>query len=269
MGKRVQKKKKRRGLDARQIVMILCALIAFLSLGYFSVYNYQASHSTKQVDNLSKVKEKGNLVVHDKATIKVDELDTPPILEDYVPVFTLNKSTIGWIKIEGTGVDYPVMQTSNNDYYLNHNFDQEEDNNGSIYLDKDCSIWPRSQNLLIYGHNMKSGKMFGSLKKYKDKAFYEEHKTIQFDSIYEKGTYAIMFVFNEKIHDETEVAFKYYQFINSNSKDEFNSYMNEMREMSLYETDVEASFGDQLITLSTCDYTKDSDRFAIVAKRIK
>ena len=263
------KRKKKKKIDSRRLVMLICGLVAVISFGYLGFYNYQASHSTKQVSNLEKVKSNKKLNLNNKATMKVDQMETPPILEDYAPVFALNQSTIGWIRIEGTGVDYPVMQTSNNDYYLNHNFDQEEDNNGSIYLDKDCSIWPRSQNLLIYGHNMKSGKMFGSLKKYKDEAFYKDHSLIQFDTIYEKGTYQVMFIFNEIIHDETEVAFKYYQFISANSEEEFNSYMNEMKEMSLYDTGVMAMYGDALITLSTCDYTKDSDRFAIVAKKIR
>ena len=265
------KKKKSRNkskLDIRQLVMVLCALIAVGSLGYFAFYNYQATHSSEQVSNIEKFKNNKKVnITSKKATVTLDDIETPPILDEYAPVFALNQSTVGWIKIDGTSVDYPVLQTSNNDYYLNHNFDQEEDNNGSIYLDKDCSIWPRSQNLLIYGHNMKSGKMFGSLKKYKDEEFFREHRTIQFDTIYEKGTYQVMFVFNEVIHDESEVAFKYYQFISANSAEEFNSYMNEMREMSLYDTGVQALYGDSLITLSTCDYTKNSDRFVIVAKK--
>lgn len=261
-------KKKKKKADARTIAMFICAFVAVASLSYFAFYNYQSSHSTEQIENIEKVKNNKKLNLQKKkATVKVDEIETPPILDDLAPVFALNQSAVGWIKIDGTGVDYPVMQTSNNDYYLNHNFNQEEDNNGSIYLDKDCSIWPRTQNLLIYGHNMKSGKMFGSLKKYKDESFYKDHSTIQFDTLYEKGTYQIMYVFNEVIHDESEVVFKYYQFINANSSEEFDSYMKEMEQMALYDTGVKAHYGDALITLSTCDYTKNSDRFVIVAKK--
>lgn len=263
-----KKRKKKTNLDIRQLVMMLCVIVALGSFGYFGFYNYQASHSTEQVDNLLNVKDSKKLKLNNQAKVNLDKVDRPPILEDYAPVFQLNQSTVGWIKIDGTSVDYPVLQTSNNDYYLNHNFDQEEDNNGSIYLDKDCSIYPRSQNLILYGHNMKSGKMFGTLKKFKDEEFYKEHNTFTFDTIYEKGTYQIIFVFNEVIHNETEVAFKYYQFISANSEDEFNSYMNDMAAMSLYDTGVSASYGDALLTLSTCDYTKDSDRFVVVAKRI-
>ena len=264
-----KKKKKKSKLDARQIVMLICALVAIGSLSYFTIYNYQASHSSEQVDNLSKIKDENESKLFQKATVKIDDIDAPDILEEYADLFTLNQKLIGWIKIEGTKVDYPVMQTVNNDYYLDHNFDQEEDRNGSIFLDKDCSIWPRSQNLILYGHNMKSGKMFGSLKSYKEQGFFEKHPQIQFDTIYEKGIYDVMYVFSEVVHDETEVAFKYYQFISANSDVEYSSYMKEMSEMSLYDTGVTSVYGDALITLSTCDYTQEAERFVIVAKKVK
>lgn len=264
-------KKRKKKLDVRQTVMLLCIIIAIGSFGYLAFYNYQSSHSSEQVDNLNKVKEKsdGDFILHKTAVVTLDNVDTPEILEEYADVFSLNQKLIGWIKIDGTKVDYPVMQTVNNEYYLDHNFDQEEDKNGSIFLDKDCSIWPRSQNLLIYGHNMKSGKMFGTLKSYKDESFYKEHPVIQFDTLYEKGTYEIMYVFSEVVHEETEVTFKYYQFINANSADEYNSYMKDMSEMSIYDTGVTSEYGDALITLSTCDYTQGAERFVIVAKKVK
>ena len=262
-------KKRKKKLDARQTVMLLCIIIAIGSFGYLAFYNYQASHSSEQVDNLNKVKDDNSFVRKYKATVKLDDKETPDILEEYVGPFNLNQKLVGWVKIDGTKIDYPVMQTSNNDYYLDHNFDQEEDKNGSIFLDKDCSIWPRSQNLLIYGHNMKSGKMFGTLKNYKDESFYKDHPVIQFDTIYEKGTYEIMYVFSEVVHEETEITFKYYQFINANSSDEYNSYMKDMADMSLYDTGVTSVYGDALITLSTCDYTQGAERFVIVAKRVK
>lgn len=260
------KKRKKKKLDIRRIIMILCVLIAVGSLSYFSFYNYQLTHNTTMSEELLTAK-KNDFVVVKKATVTLDKQDTPDILEDYASVYELNKSLAGWIKIDGTKVDYPVMQTKNNDYYLNHNFDQEKDNNGSIFLDKDCSIWPRSQNLIIYGHNMKSGKMFGTLKNYKDKSYYDKHPYIQFDSLYEKGKYEIMFVFSDIVYDEAEVAFKYYQFINANSEVEYNSYMTDMASKALYDTGVTSQYGDALITLSTCDYTADSERLVIVARK--
>lgn len=267
MAKKSKKSRKKR-FDTRQIVMLLCIITAIGSFSYFFIYNYQVTHNTSMSEQLLTAKD-NNFVLIPRATVKLDNTDTPDILEEYANVYELNKSLVGWIKIENTKIDYPVMQTKNNDYYLDHNFDQEKDNNGSIFIDKDCSIWPRSQNLIIYGHNMKSGKMFGSLKNYKNQDYCIEHPYIQFDSLYEKGIYQVMYVFPEVVHEKAEVTFKYYEFINANSEVEYNSYMNEMASMSLYDTGVYSQYGDALITLSTCDYTKDSERFVIVAKKIE
>lgn len=263
-----KQKKHKIKLDARRIVMIACALVAVGSLGYYAFYAHQSSHSSKQASNLKNVKNNNDFVFYKEARVWLDDVETPPILDEYAGLYELNKSVVGWIKIDGTQVDYPVMQTKNDEYYLDHNFDQEEDKNGSIFVGKDCSIFPRSQNLLIFGHNMRSGKMFGSLKSYKDINFFNKHPQIQFDTIYEKGIYDIMYVFPEVIHDEDEVTFKYYQFVNANSEEEYNSYMNDMAAMSLYDTGVTSYYGDALITLSTCDYEKNAERFVIVAKKV-
>ena len=270
------KKKKRRRIPfkelpkeikTRKIITWIVSVIAVASLGYFGFYCMQAKDTQESYEHLSDLKDT-DFVLYNSAHVTVDDLDTPDILEDYVTLYNNNKSLIGWIKIDYTLIDYPVMQSQNEDYYLNHNFNQKKDNNGSIFIDPDCSIWPRSENIIIYGHNMKSGKMFGQLKKYKSESFYQNHQLIQFDTLYEKGTYQIMYVFNEVVHDEVEVAFKYYQFIDSNSLEEFESNMADMAEKSLYDTGVTAKWSDDLITLSTCDYTEGAERFVIVAKRI-
>ena len=269
------KKKKRRvpfkalpkEIKTRKIVTWVISGVAALSLGYFAFYCLEAHDTQQSYERLSDLKD-SDFTLLSPARFTVDDIETPDILEDYITLYNNNKSLIGWIKIDDTLIDYPVMQSSNADYYLDHNFDQKKDNNGSIFIDPDCSIWPRSENILIYGHNMKSGKMFGQLKKYKQQSFYEDHQFISFDTLYEKGTYQIMYVFNDIVHDEAEVAFKYYQFISANSAEEFNSYMDTMKEMSLYDTGVTAYWGDELITLSTCDYSKGAERFAVVAKKI-
>ena len=116
---------------------------------------------------------------------------------------------------------------------------------------------------------MKSGKMFGQLQRYAKESYGKEHSIIQFDSIYEKATYQVMYVFRSQVYNEDDFVFKYYQFIDANSEEEFNSYMNEMAAMSLYDTGVTASYGDTLLTLSTCDNSQTDGRFVVVAKRIK
>lgn len=260
-------KKLPKEIKIRLVITRIISVIAIGSLGYFAFYCFQAKDTQESYEKLSDLKN-SDFELYKAAQFKVDELDTPDVLDDYKTLYNNNKSLIGWIKIDDTLIDYPVMQSSNSEYYLNHNFNQKKDNNGSIFLDPECSIFPRSDNLILYGHNMKSGKMFGSLKKYKSEDFYKKHAIINFDTIYEKGQYQIMYVFNEIIHDEVEVTFKYYQFVNANSAEEFNSNMSQMAEMSLYDTKVTANWGDKLITLSTCDYTADSERFVVVAKKI-
>lgn len=252
----------------RKLVMRASILIAALSLGYFTFYCYRAYESGREFEELSDLKN-SDFTLYRPARVTVDEPgEKPDILEDYVTLYNKNKSLIGWLKIDDTIIDYPVMYSKNGEYYLNHNFNQQKDNNGSLFIDVQCSIWPRSQNIIIYGHNMKSGKMFGSLSKYKNEAYYEKHPTIKFDTLYEKGEYQVMYVFSEIVHNEAEVAFKYYQFVDANSEQEYDSNMEEMKKMSLYDTGITSRYGDELITLSTCDYTAGSERFAVIARRI-
>lgn len=257
----------------RKMLVSVCMCVAAGCFIYLGVYYYQIKRLDDYAEKQQQLKgaQVATEVTPETVVIHYDnqEIVVPEILDEYKMLYSLNQKLIGWIKIDDTYIDYPVLQTSNNDYYMNHNFDQEEDKNGSIFLDTDCSILPRSTNLILYGHHMRSGRMFGQLNKYSSEEFYQEHKYIQFDTIYEKGTYEVMFVFRSQIFEESEIVFKYYQFIDANSEIEFNSYMREMAEMSLYDTGVTAEYGDELLTLSTCDYYTDYGRFVVVAKRIR
>lgn len=266
-----KKKKLPRSERIRRAVMLILILIGVGSLGYFVFYNGESTQTEDNFNKLSELKKTDYVVSKPpKATVTVDQPEAPPeVLDDYFTLYNKNKSLIGWIKIDDTIIDYPVMQSSNMEYYLDHNFSQQKDKNGCLFIDKDCSIWPQSQNIIIYGHNMKSGKMFGNLTSYKSESYYKKHPQIQFDTLYAKGIYDIMYVFSETVHEESEVAFKYYQFINANSVEEYDSYMNDMAAMSMYDTGVHSQFGDHLITLSTCDYVKGGERFVVVAKRVK
>ena len=255
----------------RKIITYVFLAIGLGCLGYFAFYVKEADDTQSNYEHLSDLKgtdynrNKGKtLVMH----LTKDE-DAPDILSDYQTLYNNNKSLVGWVRIDDTLIDYPVMQSQNNEYYLDHNFNQEKDNNGSIFIDSECSIWPRSQNIIMYGHNMKSGKMFGELKKYKQESFAKEHPYIFFDTLYNKGKYQVMYVFGENVYDEVEVAFKYYQFINAKSQEEWDSAMHDMAEKSMYDLGITAAYGEDIITLSTCDYEKDAERFVVVAKRVK
>ena len=255
----------------RKLTVVLCAVIALACFGYYGVYYYFADRTQMNYEQLSDLK--GSNISNSSQGVTIHYTEEEDIeltvLKEYETLYNKNRSLIGWLKIDDTNIDYPVMQTSNNEYYLDHNYNQEYDKNGSLFLDKDCDVVKRNTNLIIYGHHMKSGKMFGNLNKYSSESYYKEHSTIQFDSIYEKGTYQIMYVFRSRIYNEDEIVFKYYQFIDAASEKEFNSNMQEMAALSLYDTGVTASYGDELLTLSTCDNSEEDGRFVVVAKRIE
>lgn len=253
----------------RKMIVTACSILAVACLGYFGVYYYFAGRTESTYNKWSELKGSSGSYQDPSKIHLTAEGDAPEILEEYELLYNKNKSLIGWVKIDDTVINYPVMQTSNNEYYLDHNLNQEYDKNGSIFMDKDCDVLEPSTNFIIYGHHMKSGKMFGDLDKYSKKSYFEDHPLIEFDTIYEKGTYAIMYVFRSRIYNENEITFKYYQFINANSPEEFNSYMESMAEMSLYDTGVTAAYGDQLLTLSTCDSSEPDGRFVVVAKKVK
>ena len=257
----------------RKILIVCCSMIAIVCLGYFGIYNWYNLRTADNYKQLSALKDKESLSGQDQTpvihyTAEEGQRTPPPVLDEYKNLLNKNKRLIGWVKIDDTNIDYPVMQTTDNEYYLDHNLNQEYDKNGSIFMDKDCDVLKPSTNFILYGHHMKNGQMFGSLSLYSDRSYYEKHPCIQFDTIYEKGLYEIMYVFRSRVYSEDEIVFKYYQFIDAQSEQEFDSYMNDMEELSLYDTGVTASFGDQLLTLSTCDYQEKNGRFVVVAKKV-
>ena len=257
----------------RKTLLTLLFLIAVLCLGYFSYYCYDAWKVDRESERLARLKE--NTVVNGMYADQEIEISNGEekkilkILDQYKSLYNSNKTLIGWLNIADTIIDYPVMQTEDDEYYLNHNIQLEEDRNGALFLDSHCDITNPGTNYIVYGHNMKSGKMFGSLDKYADQSFYEKHKEIRFDTIYEEGIYEVMYVFRSRVYQQDEIVFKYYQFYDANSEEEFQSYMKEMEALSLYDTGVKAEYGDHLLTLSTCDYEEKDGRFVVVAKRVK
>lgn len=275
----VQEELKRRE-KRRKLMILLCSAAAVGCLGYFGVYSWFNYRTGSNYDKLGDLK--GSKPIVDQVApaqpsgplYTLDEAPEPrEVLDEYKNLLIKYKKLIGWLTFDdktiGGESGFPVMQTSDNEYYLTHNMDQEYDRNGTIFMDKDCDVLEPSVNFIVYGHHMKSGRMFGKLDLYADQEYCEEHPYIWFDTIYEKGTYEVMYVFRSRVYNENEIVFKYYQFIDANSQQEFDSYMEEMASMSLYDTGVTAEYGDQLLTLSTCDYQEKNGRFVVVAKKIK
>lgn len=270
---RIVKEELKKQEKRRKLLVVCCSMAAIVCLGYFGIYNWYNYRTADNYKQLSELKDKEPAVSEAPAPVihyTSEEVQStpPPVLDEYKNLLNKNKRLIGWVKIDDTNIDYPVMQTTDNEYYLDHNLNQEYDKNGSIFMDKDCDVLKPSTNLILYGHHMKSGQMFGNLSLYSDQSYYEKHPYIQFDTIYEKGLYEIMYVFRSRVYSEDEIVFKYYQFIDAQSEQEFDSYMNDMEGMSLYNTGVIAQYGDRLLTLSTCDYQEKNGRFVVVAKKV-
>ena len=189
-------------------------------------------------------------------------------MPEYQAIYNENPDFVGWLTIDGTNIDYPVMQTvSDPTFYLRRNFNKEEDNNGTLFIDYRDSITQRSTNLIIYGHNMKSKMMFGQLKSYQDASFFQEHKNIKFDTIYEKGTYQVFAVCLAEVEYQDENAFRYYNFTQADSQEEFDNFIQNIRQLAVQYEDGVASYGDELLTLSTCNNYTEDGRLFVVAKK--
>ncbi|TCZ76664.1 class B sortase [Paenibacillus albiflavus] len=189
------------------------------------------------------------------------------MLPEFQELYRRNPDIVGWLEIDGTRIEYPIMQNQQDvEYYLNHDFDKKENINGLPFLDEHSRI-NGSDILLIHGHHMKSGAMFADLMKYKQESFYKEHVTLQFSTLYEKTEYEIVAVILSKVYGITDDVFKYYQIEKVGTSAEFDSYMQNIQKLALYNTGVTARYGDKLIVLSTCEYSTEDGRLAVVARK--
>ncbi len=180
-----------------------------------------------------------------------------------------NKDIIGWLEIPDTNINYPVLHTNNNDYYMNHNYKKEYYLNGSLFLDKDFDLINGSTNYLIYGHSPKDGTMFDDLIKYAKEDFYKTHKTIIFTTLEEESKYEVVAAFYSRVYYQSETnVFRYYFFVNANNEKEFNNYISNAKKASLYDTGITPKYKEQLMTLSTCSYHRENGRFAVVLRKV-
>ena len=205
-------------------------------------------------------------------TIEIEKTQvTPQKTERMLQIEKLqeqNSDIVGWIEVEGTNINYPVLQGEDNSYYMNHNYKKEENTYGSIFLDKDYDWSIPSSNLLLYGHNLQNGELFHDILNYKDKSYYEEHPVIRFTTEKEDSEFEIISAFYSRVYYKSETnVFRYYYFINADNEEEYNEFIENAKESSIYDTGKTAEYGDQLITLSTCSYHTEDGRFAVVARK--
>lgn len=239
------------------IFFIIMLVAIFVTSIIYIIMNYTEDKEQNEV-----FEELENIETEEKEEKHEEQQEESINLEK---LYDLNNDFIGWLKINGTNISYPVMQTDSNrkDYYLRKNFYKEYSQLGTPYIAEYCNV-QTSDNVIIYGHHITNYQVFGELEKYKKKEFYDNHKIINFNTIYENADYEIIAVFKTVAY----TGFKYYEFINSSSEDEFNTFIKRCKELSFFDTGKTAKYGDKLLTLSTCEYSAKNGRLVVVAKKI-
>ena len=188
--------------------------------------------------------------------------------QDFDQLYEMNNDFFGWLKIEDTVIDYPVMYTPYEpEKYLHMDFDGNYSESGELFMDADCD--PTGLHYLIYGHHMFNGTMFGSLPKYEDEDYYHEHNKLRFDTRSEMGEYEIFAVFYSQVYDDSDDVFKYYNCANLNDEGTYNYYVQNVKALSIYDTGITPQYGEKIVTLSTCNYHTEDGRFVVAAKKVQ
>lgn len=171
-----------------------------------------------------------------------DTDQTLAAFEKYAAVQEQNTDFVGWISIDGTNINYPVMQTIDNpNYYLKHGFEKQYSNYGVPYVQENCALGI-SDNIVVYGHNMNNGSMFADLCRYEREDFYREHPIVRFDTLSSLGECEIVAAFKTVAYSEQ--GFKYYHFVDAANEDDFDSFISQCKALALYDTGVSAEYGD-------------------------
>ena len=267
-----------------KILTVILWIIFIISVGYILIYciaeafdemSMQELNNEKYIENILLDNSFENIVNTYKLNEnkEIENVVDKNILEVEKEILVIKKlkekysNLVGWIKISGTNIDYPIMQADDNDYYLKKNYKGEYNMNGSIFLDYRTEYGNSNYNQLIYGHNNQNDKMFENLLDYENKEFYKENPYIEITTDKEKNIYEIFAVFKSKVYEKNEdVSFKYYNVIDLSTEELFCEYINNCKNKSLYEINILPEFGDCIITLSTCEYSNEEGRFVVVAR---
>lgn len=194
------------------------------------------------------------------------ERETEGRLATYQSLKEQNADMVGWVRIEGTKVDYPVMQTPDRpDYYLHRDFNKKKSNYGIPYMAENCRYEEPGASLLIYGHHMRNGGMFAALQGYTEEAFYRQHPYIQFDTLNQAGSYEIVAVVKVNAADST---IPWQELLFPKNQETFEAAWADFGKQSFYRTGVEPAYGQRLLALVTCEYTLKDGRLMVVAREI-
>ena len=259
----------------RKIGLVLSILLVIGGVGVLVYYYSTRYKEEKEVDDLKQ------LIIEDSASnmnnpnlsldLKYYIIDGNIVQEKFKDIYLKNQDFVGWIEIEDSKVDYPVMYTPKDpQYYLRRNFDKNYSIAGTIFVGEHTDLVRPTDNVIIYGHHMDDGSMFANILKYEDEEYYKKHKYIQFDTLTRNGTYEVIAAFRTEAHsiDEDYKGFNVYENINM-PKYKFDEYVKNCLDRTPYKTVDTVDYDEKLITLSTCAYHNMNGRYVVVAKLVK
>ena len=245
-----KRKKKSNITDILRNIVLVLSILVMIGCGVYLFFIYFPNDETPHPDISY------DLLFDDFENQKKDFLDYVRGLK------AENNDLVGYISVQGTKINYPVVMTKDNSYYIDHNFYKKYDRHGAIFMD--CDTRDDSLNWLIYGHHMKDGTMFAGMRKYSSKDYFKKHGEIVYTTLSDSYIFDIIAVVYTSVDDQN---FQYYRYNNIQSEQDYDTYVAKMKDMSLYNTGNTAVFGDQLITLSTCRDADSPRRIVIVARK--
>lgn len=246
---------------SRILLLILIVIFGISLYQFLKLYRSQKEENDQFLpiqEELSRAREQG--AAEEKTAVSSEKWKV------YDKLYEQNHDFFGWVYVEGTQIDYPVMNTPNDvEYYLHRSFDREYSYSGVPFLGQGCR--EDGNNLLVYGHHMRNGTMFADLTQYQDSEFREQHSGIIFDTRDYTATYQVVAAFPTKILQGKGEGFRYYEYTGKLDQDRFRQYVAGIQSLSGQSMEG-VEYGDRLLTLSTCAYHTQDGRFVVVAKEI-
>lgn len=260
-----KKKTKSRLLTA--VCIILC--LAFLSCSAFSVYLFTKEEAPQDQGTVAPVAVK-EFKPYDSLQTSIDDTDFPnSINPELKNMYSRNNDLVGWLTINGTAIDYPVVQASNNDYYINkRNAFDETARYGTPFLDFRCNTFELSKNTIVYGHHMNNQMHFGALDGYQEVDFYKQHPIIKYETLNNSYTFKVYAAFYATTQSSSDGGYVFEYYNPNMNTENFKGYINMLKQYALYTTDAGLKETDKIITLSTCTHVYDSLKSGGVDSRL-
>lgn len=274
---------------AGKIVFLAALVILIVSIIILANYFVEQNRNKELIDDLI---EEHTTVITPMTTVPPETETEAATTTEPPPLVTLasmeqlladNPDTAGWITVDGTYINNVVVQTKDNDYYLDRNFYGEKSQPGTVFADYRCIVNDyndkQSDNIILYGHNQRDGTMFGTLNKYKIKSgstknfdFYLEHPTFTFSNLYEEYTYKIIAAFIIEVEPSQTrdgIIFDYHNYIRFGTKRPYQTFIDNVMERTAINTGVDVEEGDKFLTLSTCSNEFEPSRFVVIGRRVR